>query len=61
MYVVAMESYCIKTVMIHLVDKSNFILSQNTLQIFEVILVQLAKSEDCNISCTKLVLQKVLV
>ena len=29
MSVVAIESYCMKTVMIHLVDKSDFILSDH--------------------------------
>ena len=33
--------------------------SQNTLQIFAVIPVELAKSEDCDFSCIKLALQKI--
>ena len=41
--------------------QSDFIWSQNTLQIFAVIPVDLAKSEDCDFSCTKLALQKVSV
>ena len=61
MSVVAMESYCMKTVIILLVDKSDVIISQNTLQIFAVILVQLVKSEDCDFFCPKLVPQKVSV
>ena len=39
MSVFVMESQCLKTIMIHLVDKSDFILSdhdRNTLQIFAV-------------------------
>ena len=35
------------------------ILSENTLQIFAVILLELAESEDCDFSCAKLALQKV--
>ena len=63
MSVFAMESQHIKTIMIHLADKSDFILSDsgNTLQIFAVNPVELAKSEDCDFSCIKLALQKVSV
>ena len=39
----------------------HIILSQNTSQIFAVIPVELAKSEDCDFSCVKLTLQKVSV
>ena len=46
MPVVAIKSQCIKTIMIHLVDKSDF--NKTPLQIFAVIPVELAKSEDCN-------------
>ena len=35
--------------------------SQNTLQIFAVIPVELAKSEDCDFSCTKLALKKISI
>ena len=59
MSVSAMESQCMKTVMIHLVDKSDFII--NTLQIFAVIPVELAKSDDCDFSCIDLALQKLSV
>ena len=54
MSVVAMESQCMKTVMKHLVDKSNFILSyhKNTLKIVAVIPAELAESDDCDFSCT---------
>ena len=65
MSVFAMEAQCMKTIMMHLVDKSHFILSdntkRNTLQIFAVIPVELAKSEDYYFSCIKLALQKVSV
>ena len=62
MSVVAVESYCMKTDMTHLVDKSEFILSDHKkLQIFAVILVEFANFENCDISCTKLALQKVSV
>ena len=50
MSVSAMEAQCVKTIIMHLVDKSDFILPdhvQNTLQIFTLIPVELAKSEDC--------------
>ena len=50
--------------MIYLIDKSDSIVtiwSQNMLQIFSVILVELAESEDCDFSWTKLTLQKVSV
>ena len=59
MSVVAMESQCMKTIMIHLVDKSDFILSdyKTTLQIFPVI----RKSEGCDFSCTKFILLKISV
>ena len=51
-----------KTIMIHLVDKSDFILSDHkTLQILGVIPAELAKSEDCDFSCVKPALQKVSV
>ena len=33
MYVVAIEPYCMKTVIIHLVDKSGFILSDRLAQV----------------------------
>ena len=61
MFVVAMESYCMKIVMINLVDNSDFLLSQNTFQIIAVILADLEKSEDSDFSCIKLTLQKVPV
>ena len=61
MFVIALESYCMKIVMINPVDKSDFILSQNAFQIFAVILVELAKSEDCGFSCSELAVQKVPV
>ena len=35
--------------------------SQSTLQIFPVILGELAKSDDCDFSCIKLALQKISV
>ena len=47
-----MESQCMKTIMKHLVDKSDFILSQNTSQIFAVIPVELVESEGCEFSST---------
>ena len=62
-----MESQCMKTIVIHLIDKSDFILSdhktrwQSTLQIFAVVPAELARSEDCDFSCIKLALQKVSV
>ena len=61
MPVVAMESQCMKTIMIHLADESDFILSDHKtrLQVFTVITVELAKSEDCDFSCVKLALKKV--
>ena len=60
MSVVAVESQCMKTIMIHLVDKSDFILSDHkTLQIFAVIPVEHVKSKDCDFSCTKLALKKI--
>ena len=46
----AMESQYMKTIMIHLADKNDFILSGHE---------TLAKSEDCDFSCIKLALQKV--
>ena len=63
MSVFAMKSQYMKTIMIHLADKSDFILSdhENTLQIFAVNPVELAKSENCDFSCIKLALQKVSV
>ena len=39
--------------------QSDFILSQNMLQNFKVIPIELAKSEDCDFSSIKLALQKV--
>ena len=61
MSIVAMKSQCMKTIIIHLIDKSDFILSDHkTLcKSFIVILVELANSVDCNFSCTKLALQKI--
>ena len=52
-----------KTIMIHLADKSDFIQSdhQTTLQTFAVNPVELAKSQDCDFSCIKLALQNVSV
>ena len=48
-----------KTVMIHLVNKSDFILSDHkNVKLFAVIPAELAKSEDCHFSCTELALQK---
>ena len=61
MSVFAMESQYMKTIMIHLADKSDFILSDHETrckQGFAVNPVELAKSEDCGFSCVKLVLQK---
>ena len=45
MSIVTMESQCMKTIMIHFVDKSDFILSDHriTLQIIPVIPVELAR------------------
>ena len=63
MSVVAMESQCMKTIMIHLVGKSDFMPSDHkthckSLQQFQL---NLAKSENCDFSCIKLALQKVWV
>ena len=47
MSIVAMGSQCMKTIMIHLVDKSDFILSDHKhVANFAIIPVELAKSED---------------
>ena len=61
MSVFAMESQCMKTIMIPLIDKSDFIIPdhQHTLQIFALIPVELAKSEDFDFFCIKLALQKI--
>ena len=59
MSVFAMESQYMKTIMIHLADKSDFIPSDQ--QIFAVNPVELGNSEDCDFSCIKLALQKVSV
>ena len=58
-----MESQCIKTIMIHPVDKSDFILSDHKARckMFAVIPVELAKSEDCDFSCIKFALRKVSI
>ena len=49
-------------IMIHVAVKSDLMLSdQKTLQIIPLILVELAKSVDCDFSSTKLALQKVSV
>ena len=64
MSVFAMESQYMKTIMIHLADKSDFIPSDHEtrrMQIFAVNPVELVKSEDCDFSCIKLTLQKVSV
>ena len=60
MFVVAMESQCMKTIMKHLVDKRDVILSDHKARckLFAVIPVQLANSD---FSCTKLALQKISV
>ena len=60
MFVFAMESQYMKTIMIHLADKSDFILSDHETRCksFAVNPVELAKSEDCDFSCIKLALQK---
>ena len=49
MSVVAMEFQCIKTIMIYLVDKSDFIPFDHNL---------CSKSENCGFSSTKLALRK---
>ena len=55
----AMESQYIKTIMIHLADKSNFILSDHGTRAVNP--AELLESEDCDFSCIKLALQKVSV
>ena len=52
MSVFAIESQYMKTIMIHLADKSDFILSDLEIpcQIFAVNAGELAKSEDCDFS-----------
>ena len=63
MSIFAMKSQCMKTIMAHLVDKSDFILSDHKTRckFFAVIPVELAKSEDCDFSCIKLAIHKVTV
>ena len=62
MSIVAMESQCMKKIIIHVAVKSDLMLSdQKTLQIIPLILVELAKSVDCDFSSTKLALQNVSV
>ena len=56
-----MESQYKKTIMIHLVDKSDFLLSDHEKRCKSLQPVELAKSEDCDFSCIKLALQKVSV
>ena len=51
MSVVAMESQCMKTIMIPLLS--------GLLQIFAVISAELAKSEECDFSCIELALKKI--
>ena len=50
-----------KTIVKHLVDKSDFILSDHGKTRCKSFPVELAKSEDCDFSCTKLTLQKISV
>ena len=62
MSVFTMEAQCMKTIMMHLLHKSDFILSDHKthcIQIFAVIPAELAKSEDFYFSCIKLALQRV--
>ena len=63
MSVFAMESQYMKTIMIHLADKSDFILSDHETRCKSLHEnpVELAKSDDCDFSCIKLALHKVSV
>ena len=62
MSVLALESECMKSIAIHLVDKSDFIPSDHKTRCkFCSNPVELAKSEDCDFSCIKFALQKVSV
>ena len=54
MSIVSMESQCMKTIMIHLIDKRDH--KTRCQKIIPVILVELAKSVDCDFSFTELAL-----
>ena len=63
MSVVAMEFYCMKTVMIHLINKSDFILSDQKTgcKSLQQIQLSLQSLRTVIFSCTKLALWKVSV
>ena len=60
MSTVAMESQCMKTIMIHLVEKSDFILTDHKTR-YKSFLLELVKSVDCDFSCAMLAFQKIPV
>ena len=59
---VAMESRCVKTIRVHVPDKRDFMLSDHKprCNFFQqsALLVELAKSADCDFSCNRLAFPK---